>query len=59
MNIRTLAFIIALLVTVTPPSAAADLAKAEAGRYAIDKSHAKVVFAIALPCSNHSLQFSD
>ena len=46
MNIRTLAFIFALLVTLTRPSAAADLAKAEAGRYAIDKSHAKIVFAI-------------
>jgi polyisoprenoid-binding protein YceI len=46
VNIRNLAFVVGLLVTLTRPSAAADLAKAEAGRYAIDKSHAKIVFAI-------------
>jgi polyisoprenoid-binding protein YceI len=44
---RTVAIAIATAVTLTtPPTQAADLAKAEPGHYVLDKSHAKVVFSI-------------
>ena len=49
MSIRTVAFIFAaaaVFAALAPPLHAADLAKAEGGHYALDKSHAKVVFSI-------------
>lgn len=49
MNIRTVVLIAATtsaLALTTQPGVAADLSKAKAGHYALDKSHAKVVFSI-------------
>jgi polyisoprenoid-binding protein YceI len=49
VNIRTVARIVAsaaVFALSAQPSPAADLAKAEGGHYTIDKSHAKIVFAI-------------
>ena len=49
MNIRTVALVFAAVAAFAAParpSYAADLAQAEGGRYTIDKSHAKIVFAI-------------
>ena len=49
MNIRTVALVAAATAAfagLAQPGVAADLAKAQAGHYALDKSHAKVVFSI-------------
>lgn len=47
MNIRTVAFVFAAAVAFAgSPLRAADLAQAEGGHYALDKSHAKIVFSI-------------
>ncbi len=47
MNIRTVAFVFAAAVAfAASPGGAADLAQAEGGHYALDKSHAKIVFSI-------------
>jgi polyisoprenoid-binding protein YceI len=49
VNIRTVVLIAAttfVWALTTQPGVAADLSKAEAGHYALDKSHAKVVFSI-------------
>src|ERR1700732_858403 len=49
VNIRTVALVAAAAAAfagLAQPGVAADLAKAQAGPYALDKSHAKVVFSI-------------
>jgi len=49
VNIRTVVFVAAAAAAfagLVQPGVAADLAKAQAGHYALDKSHAKVVFSI-------------
>ena len=47
MTIRTIVLAAAAAAfAAAAPARAADLAKAESGHYALDKSHAKVVFSI-------------